>query len=471
MMTPLTVEVQKDPCIRGCCCDCCMSCSRQACKGLCGIVRKRKSLHELFNLKWSDLQLGKCTRQEYSDSGILHTHVDRHMRWNNHTWYRPRMGLPRPLLAGILAHGFQEPTDVQKRSIVPVASGRDCVVQAQSGQGKTGAFSIGLLARLALGGAVSTQALVLSPTQLLADQTFRAIQALGQPMGACVGKLVGAESSIEDNKRALRAGIHVAVGTPGRVMDLINLERLTAGAGLNAGALRILVVDEADQMLSQGFAEQLKAIVKACGASTQLAFFSATMPRAVVDLTGTFLRPDRVQVLVRREQLPLKGISTFAVTGLGDEKKVETLVDVLPKLAHRNVLVFTNTPEAARGLADRLRGEGLTCDEVHPRLDWREQADALARFRAGKSKLLVASGAFGRGLDIQNLGLVVNFELPRGGNAFEEYLHRVGRVGRCGRKGDALNLVAINEERTKRGIENHYSVAWEDFTGPAQLQG
>jgi superfamily II DNA/RNA helicase len=190
-----------------------------------------------------------------------------------------------------------------------------------------------------------------------------------------------------------------------------------------------------------------------------------------VGLTGTFLRPDRVQVLVQREQLPLKGIRTLAVTGLSDEDKVATLVDVLPKLAHRNVLVFTNTPEAASGLADRLRRGGLTCDEVHPRLDWREQADAMARFRAGKSNLLVASGAFGRGLDIQNLGLVVNFELPRGGNAFEEYLHRVGRVGRCGRKGVALNLVATNEERTKQGIENHYSVAWEDLMDLAQLQG
>lgn len=235
------------------------------------------------------------------------------------------MGLPELLLKGIYQWGFERPSPVQQLSVVPVSGGRDAIVQAQSGTGKTGAFAISLLARLDTRPEVSVecspQALVLAPTRELARQTMRVVAGLGEPMGVRVAELVGGSPWKED-AQILRAGVHVAVGTCGRVYDMVS-----KGA-LRLGRLRILVVDEADAMLSLGFKEQLQEIFGAgLAEDSQIALYSATMPPEALELTAKFMR-DPLRILVPAEELKLDGIKQFRVDLPDDRDKPETLADV-----------------------------------------------------------------------------------------------------------------------------------------------
>ena len=366
------------------------------------------------------------------------------------------MGLREPLLRGIFAYGFEKPSDVQQLAIPPIIRGRDTIAQAQSGTGKTGAFAISLLQRLDLappeaGGQPVCQALVLAPTHELALQTRKVVSGLGEYMGVKCHLLVGG-APVREDLAILRAGVHVAVGTPGRVFDMVS-----RGA-LRMGALRLLVIDEADEMLNLGFKDQLVEIFGAgLARDAQVALFSATMPPEALELSARFMtRP--LRILVPAERLKLEGIRQFRVDLRGDEEKPDTLCDLFKTMSVCQTIVFCNTRLRVQQLAAFMRERSFAVGVMHAELSHAERGAAMDAFRGGAVRVLIASGVLSRGVDVQGLSLVVNFDVCR---EREAYLHRVGRVGRYGRKGVAISLVSAKEAAWMGEIEAFYGLGVE----------
>ena len=367
------------------------------------------------------------------------------------------MGLPENLLRGIYAYGFEKPSAVQRKAIVPALSGRDMIVQAQSGTGKTGTFAITILARL--NDIKNTQALVIEPTRELADQSFKVIKALGDYMGVKVYALLKG-TPIQQDIATLREGVDVAVGTPGRVYDMI-----TRGA-LRMDTLRMFIIDEADQMLSLGFKEQLIEIFGTGLSSTaQIALYSATMPPDALELTRRFMQSP-VKILVPVEKLSLEGIKQFQVEVNEDPEKAECLDDIYKTLSVSQCMIFCNSCKRVEQLAKYMEEQNHTVDIIHSELSPESRELALKSFKAGSTRVLIASGLLSRGVDVQGLSLVINFDVPRN---IEEYLHRVGRVGRFGRKGVAINIVSRREKGTMKAIEEHYKIEVSAMPSPSEL--
>jgi translation initiation factor 4A len=372
------------------------------------------------------------------------------------------MGLSESLLRGIYAYGFEKPSAVQRKAIVPASTGRDIIVQAQSGTGKTGTFAISLLSRINMSADSSTQALVLAPTRELAQQSFAVIKSLGEYMGVRVHALLKG-NHLQEDIRVLRSGVHVAVGTPGRVYDMI-----TRGA-LRMDTLRMLIVDEADQMLSLGFKEQLVEIFgTGLPPTAQVALYSATMPAEALELTKRFMQ-NPIKILVSVEKLSLEGIKQFRVDVKDEREKSDCLLDIYGVLSVAQCVIFCNTCQRVEHLASYMREQNFAVDVIHSDLTPDERSRAVASFKGGSTRVLIASGILSRGVDVQGLSLVINFDLPRGERGVEEYLHRVGRVGRFGRKGVAVNIISERESREMKYIEEHYKINVEPMPEPGSL--
>jgi translation initiation factor 4A len=372
------------------------------------------------------------------------------------------MGIPESLLRGVYAYGFEKPSAVQRKAIVPALTGRDIIVQAQSGTGKTGTFAISVLGRIDTTVDPYTQALVLAPTRELAQQGFGVIKSLGEYMGVRVHALLKG-NHLQEDIRVLRSGVHVAVGTPGRVYDMI-----TRGA-LRMDTLRMFIVDEADQMLSLGFKEQLVEIFgTGLPQTAQVALYSATMPPDALELTKRFMQ-NPIKILVPVEKLSLEGIQQFQVNVKDEGEKPSCLADIYGVLSVSQCIIFCNTCQRVEQLAGFMRENNFAVDVIHSDLTPDERSRAVESFKAGSSRVLIASGILSRGVDVQGLSLVINFDLPRGERGVEEYLHRVGRVGRFGRKGVAVNIVSQREAREMKYIEDHYKIKVDPMPEPGTL--
>merc|ERR1740121_233 len=365
------------------------------------------------------------------------------------------MGLPEGLLRGIYAYGFERPSAIQQRAIQPVHEGRDTIGQAQSGTGKTATFMIGTLARVDFGLA-ACQALVLAPTRELALQIQRVANALGGYVGvrchACIG---GTARRID--VQALRAGQHVVVGTPGRVLDMIE-----AGS-LGVASLRTFVLDEADEMLSVGFKEQIYQIFRTLHPEVQVCLFSATMPPEILELTKKFMR-DPVRILVKKDELTLEGINQFYIPLEREEWKLDVLVDLYETLTITQCIIYCNAQRGADRLAEELRKRDFTVSVMHAGLGQEERQLVMREFRSGSSRVLISSDLLARGIDVQQVSLVINYDIPR---SIENYLHRIGRSGRFGRKGTAINFVTRRDAGAVRDIERHYATQIEEL--PADI--
>jgi len=361
------------------------------------------------------------------------------------------MGLPEDLLRGIYSYGFERPSAIQQRAIQPVQEGRDTLGQAQSGTGKTATFMIGALARIDVG-AAACQALVLAPTRELALQTQRVANALGSYLGvrclACIGG-----TARRSDMQALRAGQHVVVGTPGRVYDMIE------SGSLGAASLRCFVLDEADEMLSFGFKEQIYKIFKTLHPEVQVCLFSATMPPEILELTKKFMR-DPVRILVKRDELTLEGINQFYVALEREEWKLDVLIDLYETLTIAQCIIYCNTQRRADQLAEELRKRDFTVSVMHAGLDQEERQLVMREFRSGSTRVLISTDLLARGIDVQQVSLVINYDIPR---SIENYLHRIGRSGRFGRKGTAINFMTTKEARTMHDIERHYATQIEEL--------
>lgn len=361
------------------------------------------------------------------------------------------LGLKEDLLRGIYGYGFERPSAIQQRAIVPILRGRDVIAQAQSGTGKTATFSIGVLQRVDVG-MRETQALILAPTRELAQQTQNVVLALGDYMNVQAHACIGGTKVGEDVKK-LDYGQHVVVGTPGRVFDMIKRRNL------RTEHIKMLVLDEADEMLSRGFKEQIYDIYRYLPPRTQIVIVSATLPQEVLDITGKFM-VDPVQVLVKRDELTLEGIKQFFVDVKKEEWKFDTLCDLYDTITIAQSVIFCNTKRKVDWLTEKMRQANFTVSSMHGEMPQKERDAIMQEFRRGTSRVLITTDVWARGIDVQQVSVVFNYDLPLNR---ENYLHRIGRSGRFGRKGIAINFVTQDDVHILRDIEQYYATQIDEM--------
>lgn len=362
-----------------------------------------------------------------------------------------KMGLKEDLLRGIYAYGFEKPSAIQQRAITPILQGRDVIAQSQSGTGKTTIFCIGVLQTINTH-SNDTQALVLSPTRELAEQSRNVMTAFGDYMNVVAHACIGGKN-VGDDIRALQAGVHVVSGTPGRVFDMIKRRCL------KTRNLKMLVIDEADEMLGRGFKEQLYDIYRYLPPETQVVLISATMPHDVLEMTTKFMN-DPVRILVKRDELTLEGIKQFFVAVEQEDWKFDTLCDLYDILTITQAVIFCNTKLKVDWLTAKMREANFTVSSMHGDMMQEQRESIMADFRLGKSRVLIATDVWGRGLDVQQVSLVINYDLP---NSRELYIHRIGRAGRFGRKGVAINFVKSDDIRILRDMEQFYGTQIDEM--------
>ncbi|KAM3199677.1 Eukaryotic initiation factor 4A-2 [Capsicum annuum] len=361
------------------------------------------------------------------------------------------MGLQENLLRGIYAYGFEKPSAIQQRGIVPFCKGLDVIQQAQSGTGKTATFCSGILQQLDYS-LVECQALVLAPTRELAQQIEKVMRALGDYLGVKVHACVGG-TSVREDQRILQSGVHVVVGTPGRVFDMLRRQ------SLRPDHIKMFVLDEADEMLSRGFKDQIYDIFQLLPPKIQVGVFSATMPPEALEITRKFMNKP-VRILVKRDELTLEGIKQFYVNVDKEEWKLETLCDLYETLAITQSVIFVNTRRKVDWLTDKMRGRDHTVSATHGDMDQNTRDIIMREFRSGSSRVLITTDLLARGIDVQQVSLVINYDLP---TQPENYLHRIGRSGRFGRKGVAINFVTKDDERMLFDIQRFYNVVIEEL--------
>jgi len=371
-----------------------------------------------------------------------------------------KMGLKEDLMRGIFDYGFLKPSLIQQKAIVPMRDGHDILAQSQSGTGKTGAFVIGTLQRVNTSMIGSTQALILSPTQHLAQQTQKVMKCIGQYMGIKVHLSAGGESLGADMS-ALRAGAEVVVGTPGRVIDM-----LKRGC-LKASNIKVIVLDEADEMLSTGFRDDMYEVMQYLRQDAQVALFSATIPDELKEVVAELLR-DPIQIRVKRDLLTLAGIRQFYVPLETDMDKFDTLCDLHDQLgAGCQTIIFCRSRRGVDQLTQSLNDNDYAVASIHGEMLPRDREKIISKFRKGETRVLISSDLLARGIDVQTVTTVVNYDLPR---HMENYLHRVGRCGRFGRKGVAINFVTGRDSEVMDEIEKYYNTKFEKMPREVDLQ-
>lgn len=355
------------------------------------------------------------------------------------------MELPEQLLRGIYAYGFEKPSAIQQRAIKPVMLGRDLIAQAQSGTGKTATFAIGTLAKVEQSKR-QCQSLILAPTRELACQIQKVVTAISDYMDVTVHACVGG-TAVRDDMRQLQNGVHIVVGTPGRVYDMISRRAL----GLES--IKQFFLDEADEMLSRGFKDQIYDIFKFLPETVQVCLFSATMPLDVLEVTHRFMR-EPVRILVKKDELTLEGIKQFYIAVDREDWKLDTLCDLYETLTITQAIIYCNTRRKVDWLRDEMQKRDFTVSCMHGDMDQRERDIIMREFRSGSSRVLITTDLLARGIDVQQVSLVINFDLPTNR---ENYIHRIGRSGRFGRKGVSINFLTDGDVRYLRDIEQFYN--------------
>jgi translation initiation factor 4A len=390
------------------------------------------------------------------------------------------MGLDDAILRGVYGYGFERPSAIQQRAVKPLLEGKDVIAQAQSGTGKTGTFTLGILGRID-SSLPHVQALVLAPTRELANQIGTVISAIGSYTGVGVHCCVGG-TRVRDDIETLRHGIsdpaagftarrrpvQVVVGTPGRVYDMMN-----RGA-LQTSRLRILVLDEADQMLDAGFKEQIRAIFTGEGMDPrtftgmpkdmQVGLFSATITPDALEIAQSFMSADAVYIPIKTEEITLEGIKQYYVNVTKDEWKLDTLCDIYEAITITQAIIYCAKRRTVDWLTEQMRSRDFTVSATHGEMDATERETIMDEFRAGSSRVLITTDLMARGIDVQQVSLVINYDLP---DDLANYIHRIGRSGRHGRKGAAINFVTDRDIHRLGEIQAYYSTHIDEL--PADL--
>jgi len=361
------------------------------------------------------------------------------------------------ILRSIYAYGFEKPSPIQRRGIKPLVDGRDVIGQAQSGTGKTATFSIGALSRIDLT-KNTTQALIMSPTHELTRQITKVIKSLSEMMDGIRIKTIIGGSSIDDDVSFMRnTPPHIIVGCPGRVYDMIRRRHI------NASTIKMVVLDEADEMLSQGFKDQIYNIFQHLNKDVQIALFSATLPANITALADQFMR-NPVKIKVAAEQLTLEGIKQYFVAVQDDHQKYVTLKDLYGTFSSAQTIIYCNSVKRVIELYEAMIEDGFPVCCIHSSMDHEARKNAISDFSGGTARFLISSNVTARGIDIQQVSLVINFDLPRD---VHTYIHRIGRSGRWGRKGTGINFITRRDVQQIKEIEEYYHCQIDEL--PANL--
>jgi len=351
------------------------------------------------------------------------------------------------LLRGIYGHGFEKPSPIQRKAIKPIVDGKDIIAQAQSGTGKTATFTIGSLSKVDLE-KNETQVLVLSPTRELSKQTANVMLSIGGMMKDLRVQVIVGGSSIDEDSAFMKNNVpHVIAGCPGRVYDMIRRNHI------NVKTVKIVVLDEADEMLSTGFKEQVYNIFQHFKNDVQVALFSATLPPYIDNITSKFMR-DPVRVTVKTEQLTLEGISQYFIAVEDDMQKYATVKDLYKFMSLSQCIIYCNSVKRVSDLYDAMMEDGFPVCRIHSSMEKADRDKAFTEFRIGSSRVLISSNVTARGIDIQQVSCVINFDIPKD---VHTYLHRIGRSGRWGRKGTGINLITRRDTSKLKEIEEYYS--------------
>ncbi|KAH3662288.1 hypothetical protein OGAPHI_005538 [Ogataea philodendri] len=373
------------------------------------------------------------------DSNLIQSNYD------NVVYTFDELNLKPEIIRGIFAYGYEQPSAIQQRAILPITEGRDVLAQAQSGTGKTATFTISALQRIDEK-LKKTQALILAPTRELALQIQKVVLAIGMHLDLTVHASIGGKA-VQEDIEALRNGAQIVVGTPGRVHDMI--ER----GYFKTDAIKMFIMDEADEMLSTGFKEQIYNIFRFLPTSTQVVLLSATMPQDVLEVTSMFMR-NPVRILVKKDELTLEGIKQFFIDVDEEQYKFDCLCDLYDSISVTQAVIFCNTRRKVEILTQQLTENNFTVSAIHSDLSQQDRDTIMNEFRTGSSRILISTDLLARGIDVQQVSLVINYDLP---SNKENYIHRIGRGGRFGRKGVAINLVTREDTEMLREIEKFYS--------------
>jgi len=350
------------------------------------------------------------------------------------------------LLRGIYAIGFETPSPIQKKAISPMFDKKDVIAQAQSGTGKTGCFAVASLQLTDVTKSVP-QVLILSPTRELAMQTQNVIDTIGNQMkGMKTQLLIGGTSTEEDIRKLNENSPQIIIGCPGRVHDMMRRKRL------QTKDLKLIVIDEADEMLSSGFKEQVYNIFQFMPNEIQVGLFSATMPIELHSLTEKFMR-NPIKILVKSEQLTLEGIEQFYIALDSDDQKYDALKDLYGIISMSQCIIYCNSVKRVSDLYDAMTADNFPVCQIHSNMEKEDRNASYEAFKSGSQRVLISSNVTARGIDIQQVSTVVNFDVPK---CIHTYLHRIGRSGRWGRKGIGINFVTRRDARNIKDVENHY---------------
>ena len=360
------------------------------------------------------------------------------------------LGLKSDLLRGIYGYGFEKPSIIQQKAILPIIKGRDVIAQAQSGTGKTAAFAIGTL-QLIEPENDELQCLVLSPTRELANQTSIVYQFLGEYLNIKITLLIGG-LKVGGDINKLKENPQIIVGSPGRVLDLIRRKRISLSY------LKSFVLDEADEMLSKGFLDTIREIISLIPTTTKILLFSATMPRDIVELTTHFMK-EPAKILVKNEELTLEGIKQYYVF-LKKEDKMEVLFQIYRGIEIAQAIIYCNTKKTVENVCEDLKKKGHMISAIHGDLKQIERDAVMKDFRSGVTRVLVTTDLLARGIDVYQVSLVINYEMPK---EKETYIHRIGRSGRFGRKGTAINFITPPEKDKLLEIQDFYNTNIEQL--------
>ena len=367
-------------------------------------------------------------------------------------WDDDAIDLKPKLMRGIYGNGFEQPSSIQKKAIGPFIAGHDMIAQAQSGTGKTGAFTVGLLQRID-DAIPETQAIALAPTRELARQISIVMSQLSTQMGTTIKLLVGGTSLDIDRAEIAEKCPQIVVGTPGRVHDMLKRDII------KPGKIKMLVLDEADEMLSAGFKDQVYNIFQFLNGDIQVGLFSATIPTDLQSLTNRFLR-DPVSILVKQDALTLEGIRQFYVNLPDDEAKFSTLKDIFGAVSLAQCIIYCNSINRVEDLYDAMEKEGFPVIKIHSNMTESERRQAHDDMKVGKARVLISTDLFARGIDIQQVSYVINFDVPKD---IYNYIHRIGRSGRWGRKGVGINFTTRRDKQRLEDIERFYSTQIEEM--------
>ena len=361
--------------------------------------------------------------------------------------------LKHELLRGIYAYGFENPSEIQQKAILPIINSRDTLAQAQSGSGKTGTFSISSLQRIDVS-IKATQVIIMAPTHELVKQISNVVTNIGSFMEGLIVRTMVGGTSIQQDAAELRSNPpHIIVGCSGRIYDMIVRKYL------KTSEIRMLVLDEADEMLSKGFKDQIYNIFQYLNQNIQIALFSATMPDEIIHLSKKIMR-NPVYITMKKEDLSLECIKQYFIALQDDISKFSTLKDLFSMISVNQSIIYCNSVKRVIDLESAMNNEGFSVCSIHSSMSKEERDSVFAKFRSGAFRVMISSNITARGIDVQQVSTVINFDIPK---CVHTYLHRIGRSGRWGRKGLAINFITKRDVFMIKRIESHYNISIDEM--------